>query len=398
MLLAQATATPTVQDRRDAVCRAMMAAPGLIRFAARFTYSIEDAEDAYQRAMEIALTHAPVTEPTAFTSWLHTVIRREAQQIVEVRMREAPVQVSELEEALAAEEGPIQPDAVLEWRERYHAVQDAILGLPDRERVCLMMQSAGMSHEEIQEFTGYSDRQVRRAIEEGRSRLNGWEVRLRSGKACEPMPDLIDRSLDDSATGRERRALSRHMRHCSACRSTYRHRRERQLLLGSFVPLGLLTVTGTAVASAPPDPGFVMTWWERVSGSASAKVANAVQVMSDAPTMLASSRAGAGAVAVVAAGAIGTPVVMDSMRNRSAPSTPLIAQITPAATPSAPPGLSAASTPPPTAPSKPVKPTRTAPRDAIATPSPATPATVQHRPTVHWRRPSTGSAAAEFAP
>ena len=49
------------------VATAMASAPGLIRYASRFTRSVEDAEDAYQRAMEIALTRAPVTVSTVPT-------------------------------------------------------------------------------------------------------------------------------------------------------------------------------------------------------------------------------------------------------------------------------------------------------------------------------------------
>ena len=45
------TAFPTDEQRRAAACMAMSKAPGLIRFAARYTRSLHDAEDAYQRSM-----------------------------------------------------------------------------------------------------------------------------------------------------------------------------------------------------------------------------------------------------------------------------------------------------------------------------------------------------------
>jgi len=38
---------PTAEQRRAAACLAMSKAPGLIRFAARYTRSLHDAEDAY---------------------------------------------------------------------------------------------------------------------------------------------------------------------------------------------------------------------------------------------------------------------------------------------------------------------------------------------------------------
>src|SRR5438046_7747443 len=81
---------PTTEERRRAAARAMAGAPGLVRYAARFTHSLPDAEDAYQRSMEIALTRAPVTEPRRFTAWLHTVIKHEALAIAAARRRGAP--------------------------------------------------------------------------------------------------------------------------------------------------------------------------------------------------------------------------------------------------------------------------------------------------------------------
>ena len=41
------TPEPTSDERRQAVCRAVAQAPGLIRHAARFSATIADAEDAY---------------------------------------------------------------------------------------------------------------------------------------------------------------------------------------------------------------------------------------------------------------------------------------------------------------------------------------------------------------
>ena len=67
--------------RPSAVCDAMSSAPGLVRYAARYTRSLQDAEDAYQRAMEIALTRAPTVEPQRFMAWLRTVVRNEADLV-----------------------------------------------------------------------------------------------------------------------------------------------------------------------------------------------------------------------------------------------------------------------------------------------------------------------------
>jgi len=310
-VLAQEKPTePTAEERRRAVCAAMTRSPGLLRFATRFTGSIEDAEDAYQRAMEIALTRAPVTEHAAFTSWLHTVIRREATAIAERRVRESPAAVETIAEALPAPRST-QPDAVVEWRDRYRQVQDAIHGLTETQRVCVMLVSAGASYPEIEDLTGYSDRQIRRAINEGRSHLYAWEVRMSAGTECARAGELIDLTVDDEASRRQRRTLSRHLRHCAPCRARYRSRRDQTRLLGSLVPPAL--VGAQVLDVRPPDPGFALQWWERLTASAGAKAAHAMQIVMDAPA-LATTKAGAGAIAVAAAGAIGAPVVIDSVR------------------------------------------------------------------------------------
>ena len=125
--------TPTAEQRRAAACMAMGKAPGLIRFAARYTRSLHDAEDAYQRSMEIALEGAPVTEPRRFMAWLHTVLRHEAIAVARARRREGPGAEADVAET-CAELVPdsLAIDAVAEWRERYRFLQDGLAGLTDR--------------------------------------------------------------------------------------------------------------------------------------------------------------------------------------------------------------------------------------------------------------------------
>lgn len=145
---------------------------------------------------------------------------------------------------------------------------------------------------------------------------------MTAGTECARIGDLIDRTIDDSATRRERRTLSRHIRHCPSCRSRYRSRRDQTRLLGSLVPSAL--VGAQVLDVRPPDPGFAIQWWERVTGSAGARMGQAMQVMMDVPA-IATTKAGAGAIAVAAAGAIGAPVVIDTVR--AEPSPPPVATV-----------------------------------------------------------------------
>ncbi len=98
--------------------------------------SIEDAEDAYQRSMEIALTRAPVIDAAGFSSWLHVVIKNEAMAIADARRRELPLPDGDLEASVtrdraAAHRRAGRGDGVAE---RYRAIHDAMCGLTHPQR------------------------------------------------------------------------------------------------------------------------------------------------------------------------------------------------------------------------------------------------------------------------
>lgn len=303
---------PSEEERRRAACRAMASAPGLVRYAARFTRSLHDAEDAYQRTMEIALLRAPTTEEPRFTAWLHTVLRNEALAVARARRRETPGHGEDVAltaaEALTATGGP---EASAEWRERYRAVQDALSGLTESQRVCLMLQSAGASYERIADVTGYSRRKVERSVLEGRAALYRWEVRLASGAVCERLDPLIDKASRGEATAAERRKVARHVRHCNPCRALLRSRRESTDWLASLVPIALLA--GEALRAGPADPTPLMAYWERLTGGATVRAGIAVQTLMEMPSA-ALARVGAGTAAVVVAGAAGAPILADAVR------------------------------------------------------------------------------------
>lgn len=318
------TIEPSAEERRQAVSAALAGAPGLIRYAARFTRSIEDAEDVYQRSMEIALTRAPVTDAAGFSSWIHVVIKNEALAIADAQRREQPVPDQDLEATITRdrEANASAPDAVMEWRERYRAIHDAMCGLTHPQRTCLILRSAGMSRPEIAAITGYSERKIHRSIIEARSRLHAWEIRMAAGEECDRAGELIDMTMDERATRRERRALSRHLHHCHACRLRYRNRRDQVRALGSMVPVAL--ISGDLIQRGTPDPSLVLAWWERLASSASVRGTQAMQVMMDLPAV-ATTKAGAGAIAAAAAGAIGAPVMIDAVRSdQMVPSSPAI--------------------------------------------------------------------------
>jgi RNA polymerase sigma factor (sigma-70 family) len=292
----------------------MASAPGLVRYAARFTRSLPDAEDAYQRSMEIALTRAPVTEPRRFTAWLHTVIKHEALAIAAARRREAPGAEDDVAASLGDVGGAPPPDALMEWRERYRILQDAVASLTESQRVCLMLKSVGANYAEIATVTGFSLRKVERSILEGRAGLHAWEARMASGGECERLRPALEQAATGTAARRDSRAVSRHVRHCHPCRALLRAQRQSFQGLAALVPPALLV--GQVVHVASPDPSHVLGWWERVSGTMTVRAGAAWQNVLDLQGA-ALAKVGAGTAAVAVAGAAGGPYVAHALRDQT---------------------------------------------------------------------------------
>ncbi|MFN8120808.1 MAG: sigma-70 family RNA polymerase sigma factor [Thermoleophilia bacterium] len=298
---------PTPEDRRRAVCEAMAAAPGLIRYATRFTRSLADAEDAYQRAMEIALTRAPTAEPARFMAWLRVVLRNEALAVSGVRRREGPMPGADAADTAELVPDDRQPAEVrAQWRERYLIVQDALGRLTEAQRMCVLLQASGASYEAIERFTGFSRRKVERSVLEGRAALTRLELAIGEGEGCAALADAIDRVAAGIADGGERRRVRRHLRHCRTCRATLRDRHERDDRLAALVPVAL--VLGAGGHASPPDPSPALAWFERLGTGATVRLGQVIQVAMDAPGSVA-AKVGTGAAIAAVAGTAGVPMI-----------------------------------------------------------------------------------------
>lgn len=325
--------TPTDDDRRRAVCAAMTAAPGLLRYAIRFSRCLADAEDAYQRAMEIALTKAPVVEPERFRAWLRTVIRNEALAIAGRQRREGPAFREDATQAVArvADDGP-DLELRAQWRERYHSIQDALSDLNEGERMCVMLQTAGASYKAIGETTGFSPRKVERCIAEGRARLYSWELRLSEGEICDRLLEPIDRVASGQAERGDRRRVARHTRHCGSCRSLLRARRESNQWMAALVPAALVATGG--LDARPPDPSHGLALVERAAAAATVRLGHLIQLGLEAPGSLGAKLAAGAVMSAVAVGAGGQALV-DAIDGSTSPRPAALgaAAPTPAATP-----------------------------------------------------------------
>lgn len=152
--------------RRDAAVRLVAAHDAALRRTARrHSLCAADAEDAYQRALLVALRKAPDIGPTALVRWMHVVTRNEARAVR--RTRERLLAYGEERRAT----GGVEPHETLERRERVALTARALATLKPSERRALALLAAGLSYAEIGELCGWSYTKVNRLLAEGRASL-----------------------------------------------------------------------------------------------------------------------------------------------------------------------------------------------------------------------------------
>jgi len=142
------------------------------RTARRHSLCAEDAEDAYQRALEILLTKAPPCEPARLAAWMHTVTKREAMAVRRTRDRLLGAHVP----AREGEPGGLDslpgerpgPGERAERRERVARSGEALAALKPQERRALVLKAEGYSYAEIQRIEGWTYTKVNRCMAEGR--------------------------------------------------------------------------------------------------------------------------------------------------------------------------------------------------------------------------------------
>ncbi len=169
---AGAIAGPAKDGRAPVVVAVLDAGEAAFRRTARrYSLCSDDAEDAYQRAVEILLTKAPDRAPSHLAAWMHVVTRREALAVRRSRERllavtgdgDDPVQ------RLACERpGPADR---AERSERVAAAARALAALKRDERLAIVLQAHGYSYAEIGGLCGWTYTKVNRCLAEGRARL-----------------------------------------------------------------------------------------------------------------------------------------------------------------------------------------------------------------------------------
>ncbi|MGI9081724.1 MAG: sigma-70 family RNA polymerase sigma factor, partial [Thermoleophilaceae bacterium] len=217
----------------------------MLATARRYSASPHDAEDAYQRATEILLTHRPTGTEDELCRWLRTTTKHEALAINRHRDRVVPAGESQN----VPEPAGGTPDAH-EHAERHEQLRlgaQALRHLKPQEVRCLLLKAEGYSYEEICERTGFSYTKVNRCLTEGRrsflERVNGIEA----GEECKRLAPRLSALADGEAKAEELAALRPHLTTCLACRARLREYRAVPSRVAALMPPAAVAAGGGGV-------------------------------------------------------------------------------------------------------------------------------------------------------
>lgn len=209
----------------------------LRRTARRFSICEDDAEDAYQRSLEILLVKAPSDRPHELLRWMKTVVKHEALAVRRHRERMLGVATDEVGdpvERLASDNAG--PDERTERREQVARTREALRALKPAELRSLTLLAAGYSYAEISEMTGFSRTKVNRTLAEGRERFRALLSRSESGDRCVDLMPLLSAYCDGEASIAAEAVVQEHLRACAACRSTLRSFRTTPATVAALAP------------------------------------------------------------------------------------------------------------------------------------------------------------------
>lgn len=197
--------------------------------ARRYSLCTADAEDAYQRALEILLTKAPTGDARELVRWMQTVTKHEALAVR--RNRERLLSGTPASTSSGDDEDdwvaliPAPTDGPAERAERHEAVarsREALQALKPAELRALTLLAEGYSYAEISQLTGFSPTKVNRCLAEGRERFRSLLMRSQDGSRCEELRPLLSAFCDGEASLKEVATVREHLRACAPCRAAMR--------------------------------------------------------------------------------------------------------------------------------------------------------------------------------
>lgn len=216
-------------------------ADSLLRTARRHSICSDDAQDAYQRTLELFMARADRLDPARAAGWLHVVVKREALAIS--RSRRKLVGASALDaDDHEARRLPSLEDRVVS-QDVVSRAAEALQRLKPQELRALWLKAEGHSYNEIATLTGWSYTKVNRCLTEGRRSFLQRFTAIESGAECERWLPMISAICDGEATPDQILELRPHLRNCPGCRATLKALQDSSAPLSALLPVPLAAVT-----------------------------------------------------------------------------------------------------------------------------------------------------------
>lgn len=206
--------------------------------ARRYSLCEDDAEDAYQRSLEILLVKAPSDRPRELARWMRTVVKHEALAIRSYRERMLGVVEDGAGDPIARlATGSAGPGERFERHEQVARSREALQALKPAELRSLTLLAAGYTYAEIGAITGFSQTKVNRCLAEGRERFREQLSRGEDGSRCAELGPLLSAYCDGETGPEDAAAVREHLRACAACRATMRAYRATPAAVAALAPV-----------------------------------------------------------------------------------------------------------------------------------------------------------------
>jgi RNA polymerase sigma factor (sigma-70 family) len=192
----------------------------LLRIARQASLCDDDAQDAYQRALEIFVRRAATVDPATEVAWLKVVVRHEAIAIRRSRADAVSEEEVDLDSVAASQARSVEEQVASTERVRRSA--EALRTLKPDEANALLLKAHGLSYDEIAAQKGWTYTKVNRAITEGRRRFMQAFEGIESGQECERITPILNALARGEASAAQIAEIRPHLRRCSSCRATAR--------------------------------------------------------------------------------------------------------------------------------------------------------------------------------
>ncbi len=292
-------------------------ASSLLRISRLHSLCAADAEDAYQRGLEILIKHAPRLDPQRAPAWLRTVVKHEAMALRRTRQRDLVSNEIDFDQ-IEADRSASPEERALGF-EQLSQSAEALQRLKPQEVRALWLRAQGNSYDEIQAETGWSRTKVNRCLYEGRRAFISRFAGIESGEECKRWEPLLSALVDGEATNEQLVELRPHLRQCGSCRGVVREMHRSAAPLAAVFPLALLASADRAVDEV--GNVFIRAYESLTTWATERSASSLVRAQIVTESAFGAAGKATAVVAATAAAASGGAVALDQLPTASSPAS-----------------------------------------------------------------------------